>query len=218
MSQFFPASCENKHYKSRLKCHCPGKCSRGQKLYGQLIWLKLSTEVGCNEISQKSVWLSSLTSNCVVSAGDWRGEGGGGVSFFFFLWPPKIQPPRGNLWRLTPGVNCVAKWIWPWTLLWSFQFMPVKKIIIIIEISNRLQCRNKNINGASFHHLQPMAELWRNQGGEIGRQHVKAHSCSHFSPCFDHTAPTQTDDGTSQIDHNIGAYVPYSFRTMSRVL
>ena len=79
MSQFFPASCENKHYKSRLKCHCPGKCSRGQKLYGQLIWLKLSTEVGCNEISQKSVWLSSLTFNCVVSAGDGRG----GVSFFF---------------------------------------------------------------------------------------------------------------------------------------
>ena len=98
--------------------------------------------------------------------------------------------------------------------------MPVKIIIIIIiEISNRLQCRNKNINGASFHHLQPMAELWRNQGGEIGRQHVKAHSCSHFSPCFDHTAPTQTDDGTSQIDHDNRAYVPYSFRTilMSRV-
>ena len=31
-----------------------------------------------------------------------------------------------------------------------------------------------------------MAELRRNQRGEIGRQHVKAHSCSHFSPCFDH--------------------------------
>ena len=93
-----------------------------------------------------------------------------------------------------------------------------KKKKIIIEISNRLQCRNKNINGASFPHLQPIAELRRNQGGEIGRQHLKAHSCSHFSPCFDHTAPTQTDDGTSQIDHDIGAYVPYSFRTMSRVL
>ena len=62
---------------------------------------------------------------------------------------------------------------------------------------------------------------WLNCGGnrgEIGRPHVKAHSCSHFSPCFDHTSPTQTDDGTSQIDHDIGAYVPYSFRTMSRVL
>ena len=62
---------------------------------------------------------------------------------------------------------------------------------------------------------------WLNCGGnrgEIVRQHVKAHSCSHFSPCFDHTSPTQTDDGTSQIDHEIGAYVPYSFRTMSRVL
>ena len=63
-----------------------------------------------------------------------------------------------------------------------------------------------------------MAELRRNQRGEIGRQHVKAHSCSHFSPCFDHTSPTQTDNGTSQIDHDIGAYVPYSFRTMSQVL
>ena len=80
--------------------------------------------------------------------------------------------------------------------------------------------RDTNITrqGQILSHLQPMAELWRNQRGEIGRQHVKAHSCSHFSPCFDHTSPTQTDDGTSQIDHDIGAYVPYSFRTMSRVL
>ena len=71
---------------------------------------------------------------------------------------------------------------------------------------------------ASFPPLQPVAELRRNQRGETGRQHVKAHSCSHISPYFDHTSPTQTDDGTSQIDHDIGAYVPYSFRTMSRVL
>ena len=63
-----------------------------------------------------------------------------------------------------------------------------------------------------------MAELRRKQRGEIGRQHVKAHSCSHFSPCFDHALPTQTDDSTSQIHHDIGAYVPYSFRAMSRVL
>ena len=76
----------------------------------------------------------------------------------------------------------------------------------------------QEINGANFPHLQPMAELRRNQRGEIGRQHVKAHSCSHFSPCFDHTSPTQTDDGTSQIDHDIGAHVPNSFRTMSWVL
>ena len=66
------------------------------------------------------------------------------------------------------------------------------------------------MNGANFSHLQPMAELRRKQRGEIGRQHVKAHSCSHFSPCYDHTSPTQTDDGTSQIHHDIGAYVPYS--------
>ena len=71
---------------------------------------------------------------------------------------------------------------------------------------------------ANFPPLQPVAELRRNQRGEIGRQHVKAHSCSHISPCFDHTSPTQTDDGTIQIDHDIGAYVSYSFRTLSRVL
>ena len=71
---------------------------------------------------------------------------------------------------------------------------------------------------ASFPPLQPVAELRRNQRGETGRQHVKAHSCSHISPCFDHTSPTQTDDGTIQIDHDIGAYVSYSFRTLSRVL
>ena len=76
----------------------------------------------------------------------------------------------------------------------------------------------KKHNGANFRHLQSMAELRRNQRGEIRRQHVKAHSCSHFSPCFDHTSPTQTDDGTSLIDHDIGTYVTYSFPTMSRVL
>ena len=74
------------------------------------------------------------------------------------------------------------------------------------------------MNGANVPHLQPMAELRRNQRGEIGRQLVKAHSCSRFSQCFDHTPPTQTDNGTSQIDNEIGAYVPYFFRTMSRVL
>ena len=74
------------------------------------------------------------------------------------------------------------------------------------------------IKGANFPDLQPMAELQRNQRGEIGCQHVKVHSCSHFSPCFDHTSPTETDDGTSQIDRDTGAYVPYSFRPMSRVL
>ena len=50
-----------------------------------------------------------------------------------------------------------------------------------------------------------MAELRRKQEGEIRHQHVKAHFWSHLSLCFDHTSPTQTDD------HDIGAYVPYSF-------
>ena len=72
--------------------------------------------------------------------------------------------------------------------------------------------------GANFPHFQPMAELQRNQRGEIRCQHVQAHSCSHFSPCFDHTSPTQTNDGTSQIDYNISAYVPHSFQTMSSVI
>ena len=63
-----------------------------------------------------------------------------------------------------------------------------------------------------------MAELRRKQRGEIRRQHVKVHSCSHFSSFFDHTSPTQTDDGTSQIHHDIGAYVPYSSPTVSQVL
>ena len=53
------------------------------------------------------------------------------------------------------------------------------------------------IRRANFPHLQQMAELRRNQRGEIGRQHVKAHSCSHFRPCLDHTSPFQTDDGTT---------------------
>ena len=61
----------------------------------------------------------------------------------------------------------------------------------------------QKINGANVPHLQPMAKLHRNQRSEIGRQHVKAQCCSHFSPCFDHTSPTQTNDGTSQMDHDI---------------
>ena len=86
------------------------------------------------------------------------------------------------------------------------------------SIGSPSKLKNIFICGANFPHLQPKAELRMNQRGEIGRQHVKAHSCSHFSPCFDHTSSTVTDDGTGQIDHEIGAYVPYSFRTMQRVL
>ena len=63
-----------------------------------------------------------------------------------------------------------------------------------------------------------MAELQRKQIGEIRCQHVKAHSGSLFSSLFDHISPTQTDDSTSQIHHDIGAYVPYSFPTVSQVL
>ena len=58
----------------------------GAKNCGQPIWLKLGTEVGCNEIFQKPIWLTSLTFSFGVP---------GGVSFFA-LWAPKIQPSRGH--------------------------------------------------------------------------------------------------------------------------
>ena len=106
----------------------------GAKSYDQLIWLKLSTEVGCEEISQKSLWLSSLTSSSVVFAGGGRGR------LIFFPLTTKNPASKGKFWKchliITPLVNCVAKWIWPWTLLWSLQLMPVKKKKV--EISNRL--------------------------------------------------------------------------------
>ena len=45
------------------------------KSCGQPIWLKLGAEVGCDEIFQKPLWLTSLTFSFEVT-------GGGGVSFF----------------------------------------------------------------------------------------------------------------------------------------
>jgi len=53
---------------------------------GQPIWLKLGTEVGCDEVFQKPLWLSSLTFSSGVL---------GGVPFVPFL-APKIQPSRGH--------------------------------------------------------------------------------------------------------------------------
>ena len=64
-----------------------------------------------------------------------------------------------------------------------------------VNLNSRKTQENIYICRANFPHLQPMAELQTNQRGEIGHQHVKAHPCSHFSPCFDHTSPIQTDDG-----------------------
>ena len=97
-----------------------------------------------------------------------------------------------------------------------------KRIIIIrTRTRTRTRRRTRGRNGTNFPHLEPMAELQRNQRGEIGHQHVKqvkAHSCSHFGSYFDHPSPTQSDDNTSQIEDDVGAYFPYSFRTMSRVL
>ena len=45
----------------------------GAKSCGQPIWLKLGTEVGCDQIFQKPLWLTSLTFSFEVA---------GGVSFF----------------------------------------------------------------------------------------------------------------------------------------
>ena len=48
----------------------------GAKSCGQPIWLKLSTEVGCDEIFQKPLWLTPLTFSFAITGG-----GGGGVIF-----------------------------------------------------------------------------------------------------------------------------------------
>ena len=50
----------------------------GAKSCGQPIWLKLSTEVGCDKIFQKPLLLTSLTFSFGVTGG-----GGGGGSHFF---------------------------------------------------------------------------------------------------------------------------------------
>ena len=115
-------------------------------------------------------------------------------AFYYGVWPKLCERSR-DVW----------KWL---NVCWPSWLMSPLFFTILIEILK------KKTYDASFPHLQPVVKLRRNQRGEIGRQHVKAHSCSHFSPCFDHTSPNQTDDGISQIDHDIGAYVPYSFRTM----
>ena len=157
-----------------------------------------------------------------------------------FHWVTKPPSPLGGVymtpWRLSPGASTLR---FPLMALYLFTWYhhkmscrresPQREFPPVV-VSGRefhsgtksrnsiMWTRNDKKRGANFPHLQSIAELRRNQRGEIGRQHVKAHSCSHFSPCFDHTSPTQTDDGKSQIDHDIGAYVPYSFRTMSRIL
>ena len=66
-----------------------------------------------------------------------------------------------------------------------------------------------------------MTELWSNQRGEIGRQHMHvkaALAATSVHVLINHVSPTHTDDETSQMDHDIAAYAPYSFLTMSWVL
>ena len=62
------------------------------------------------------------------------------------------------------------------------------------------------------------AELQRNQRGEIGRRHIRRTLAATSVHVMITPRPPRPYDGTSQLDHDIGAYVPYSFRTMSRVL
>ena len=50
--------------------------SLSEKVFQVPIWLKLGTEVGCDEIFQKPLWLTSLTFSFGVT--------GGGVHFLRF--------------------------------------------------------------------------------------------------------------------------------------
>ena len=54
----------------------------GAKSCGQSISLKLGTEVGCHEIFQRPLWLTSLTFSFRVTVGG--GGGGGGMSILPF--------------------------------------------------------------------------------------------------------------------------------------
>ena len=56
-----------------------------------------------------------------------------------------------------------------------------------------------------------MAELQRNQRGKIGSQHVKAPSAVASVHVRSHLTHPDQPDGTNQIDHDTGVYVPYSF-------
>ena len=51
------------------------------KICGQIIWLKLGTEVGCDEIFQKPLWLTSVTFSFGVTGAGGGGGGGGGLTF-----------------------------------------------------------------------------------------------------------------------------------------
>ena len=55
---------------------------------------------------------------------------------------------------------------------------------ILNDYSNHHHHHHRNNEGANFHYWQPMAEMRRNQKGEIRRQHVKAHY-TYWQPCTD---------------------------------
>lgn len=56
---------------------------------------------------------------------------------------------------------------------------------------------------------QQVTKLWRVHRGTL---------CSRISPAMIVTLPTQTNEGTSQLQHDTRAYVPSSFRIISWVL
>ena len=95
LREFYPASCETSTTNFALSVTVRESVPEA-KSYGQLLWLKLGTEVGCDEISQKSVWLSSLTSSSVFSVGDGRG-GGCHVFFSFDHLKSSLQ---GEIWKV----------------------------------------------------------------------------------------------------------------------
>ena len=146
----------------------------------------------------------------------------GGCDFFavFFSFGKnemfRLQYSRTSKQRPTWGQKKVANVeTWPlsggrvvtWQKFKGVQQVYCAKFMLIVSHNGNPTINNGRKTVPAF----LTCSQWLNCGGnrgEIGRQHEKAHSCSHFSPCFDHTSPTQTDDGTSQIDHEIGAYVP----------
>ena len=68
----------------------------------------------------------------------------------------------------------------------------------------KIQCQ-LSLLATNYGWIAEELERWDRTSACKGR-----HSFSHFSRCFDHTSSTQTDKDTSQIDHDFGAYVPYS--------
>ena len=120
--------------------------------------------------------------------------------------PPCGKPgqqlnPHNRLWSsyLIGQVSvCRILYSFAWPITGPYKMVVDSSVIISTSFTELQKERKKN--GDNFPHLQPIAELRSNRRGEIGRQHVKAHSCSHYGPCFDHTSPIQIDDRRHKLD------------------